>query len=71
MLVALLITWPLMMDWRYEWYPLQVLAIFLLGIVFEALITPLALVSGLALILPGLDRLASLMDGIYQVLLEC
>lgn len=70
LLACLLITWPLMMDWRYEWYPLQVLAIFLLGIVFEALIMPLALVSGLALILPGLDRLASLMDGIYQVLLE-
>jgi len=69
LLACLLITWPLMMDWRYEWYPLQVLAIFLLGIVFEPLIMPLALVSSLTLILPGLDRLASLMDGIYQVML--
>ena len=49
---CLLFSWPCIMVWYHEWYPLQWLWVLVVGLLFERVVMPLALFGVIGLVMP-------------------
>lgn len=76
-MIIILFTWPIMIQSQYSLHLAQIITMTLIGILFEKLIMPFMLVSGLIIFLPdpirrifvlGLDAVAEMMINFFEIL---